>query len=271
MCIIAYIPAGTTLPEKLIKTMFNNNPDGAGLAWRASINSPANFSKGLMGVREVVNAFNEIPVNYERALHFRIATSGKVSPACCHPFPLSNSLSNSLGKLHGNADGAVFHNGIIHFCTPREGMKSNISDTMIFVKDYLSKLKNQLKFKHIQTLIEEATNSKFLIFNKGERVLMLGKWIEDGGIYYSNTSYKGFVYNSCIPYQESGEYIEIDTSKFTGNKENIYEIIKKAVEDKGGYVDNVLYEEDDFMGINVFGLPNNCTSLAGMPVYRYDK
>lgn len=268
MCIITYIPAGKNLPDKIIKIMFKNNPDGAGIAWRAGINQPAHYSKGFMTVQSVVNLFNKIPIEWERALHFRIATSGKISPTCCHPFPL---LTNSLNKLRGEADGVVFHNGIIQFCTPREGIKSDMSDTMIFVKDYLSKLKNQLKYKHIQTLIEEATNSKFLIFNKCEEALRLGQWIEDGGIYYSNTSYKEFVYNSCIPYQESGEYIEIDTSKFTGNKENIYEIIKKAVENEGGCVDNVLYEEDDFMGINVFDLPNNCTSLAGMQVYRYDK
>lgn len=270
MCIIAYVPAGSSLPERIIKTMFNNNPDGAGIAWRAGINSPAHFLKGFMSIEEIVKTFNNVPPQYERAIHFRIATSGQISPPCCHPFPITGNVAD-LKNIAGNSDSIVFHNGIIHFCTPKEGMKSDVSDTMIFVIDFLSKLKNQLKFKYIQALIEEATNSRFLIFNKGERALMLGKWIQDGGIYYSNTSYKEYVYNSCIPYQEGGEYIEIDTNNFMGDKEDIYEIIKKAVEDKGGYIDNVLYEEDDFMRLNVVGLPAYYTTLAGMPIYRYDK
>lgn len=271
MCIIAYVPAKKTLDKKIIENMFINNPDGAGIAWRANVSTPTYYTKGFTNAESVIEAFNALPKNFERALHFRIATSGKISAACCHPFPITKNVS-IMKKTKGQADNIVFHNGMIHFCTPLKGMEADISDTMLFTKDYLNKLKNILHFKHIQTLIEEATNSRFLIFNKGQKALMLGHWVKDNGIYYSNTTYKQmpYFYNSCYETTtEKSEYIEIDVENYYGKKD-IYETIKEAVEEKGAYIEEVLYDNDYYLNLSVVGLPKNCNSLAGLPIYRYE-
>ncbi len=45
-----------------------------------------------MKFNEFWNAVKDLPNDKDRVFHFRIATSGKVSPECCHPFVLTDNL-----------------------------------------------------------------------------------------------------------------------------------------------------------------------------------
>ena len=51
--------------------------------------------KGFMDFESFWNAVKDLPTDKDRVFHFRIATSGKISPECCHPFVLSDNLDKN--------------------------------------------------------------------------------------------------------------------------------------------------------------------------------
>ena len=85
---------------------------------------------------------------------------------------------------------ALMHNGVFSFATPKKGMKANYSDTMIFAAHYIFPLQKQLDMECVQTLIEEASTSRLLIFRRNADTIMLGNWQCDKGVFYSNGGYK---------------------------------------------------------------------------------
>lgn len=189
MCIIAYSPKGSTIKEETIRIMFKGNPDGAGLMWKPSEFGPVEIRKGFFKVEDLIKAYNEIPVECEKAIHCRIATSGKVSVACCHPFPV-RSKADAMMEARDRAEIALMHNGMINYCTPVQGMKSPYSDSMLFAKRFLYPLAKQLDQECIQELIENSTTSRLLIMRQGKETLTLGDWKFEDGVYYSNGNYK---------------------------------------------------------------------------------
>lgn len=189
MCIIAYAPKGSQIKEETIKIMFKGNPDGAGLMWKPNEFSPVEIRKGFFKVEDLIKAYNEIPVECEKAIHCRIATSGKISTACCHPFPV-RSKADAMMEARDRAEIALMHNGMISYCTPVQGMKSPYSDSMLFAKRFLYPLAKQLDQECIQELIENSTSSRLLIMRQGKETLTLGDWKFEDGVYYSNGNYK---------------------------------------------------------------------------------
>ena len=192
MCIIAYFPKKSNVKEETIRTMFENNPDGAGIMWKESYDSPVRINKGFFKVEDLIEAFNKIPASCERAIHCRIATAGKISTACCHPFPIRPKV-DAMKAAEDSADMALMHNGVISYANPTQGIKANYSDSMNFAAKFLFPLRRQLDKECVQTLIEESTPSRLLIMREGAETLMLGDWKYDGGVYYSNTTYKPYV------------------------------------------------------------------------------
>lgn len=188
MCIIAYLPKDATISEDTIKTMFEGNPDGAGLMWKVDEKTPVQIRKGFMKVDDLIKAYNDIPTSCERAIHCRIATAGKVSVACCHPFPVRQKVG-AMKSAKDKADIALMHNGVIGYANPPQGIKSDYSDSMNFAAKFLYPLRKELDKECIRTLIEESTTSRLLIMRESADTIMLGNWIYDDGVYYSNDSY----------------------------------------------------------------------------------
>ncbi len=193
MCIIAYIPQGKQIKEETIRFMFRGNPDGAGIMWKPKDGAPVEIHKGFMTVEELLEAYRRIPINCEKAIHCRIATSGKVSAACCHPFPVRAKVK-AMREERDSEKVAIMHNGIISYTTPQKGMVSDYSDTMLFASKVLYPLQKQLNEWHIQALIENSINSRLLIFRQDGETLVLGDWKFADGVYYSNGNYKASMY-----------------------------------------------------------------------------
>lgn len=189
MCVIAYVPSNAVISDETIRTMFKNNPDGAGLMWKPLDGSPVKILKGFMKLEHLLEAFHRIPKQCEKAIHCRIATSGAISTATCHPFPVRSSV-DTMRKGEDQTSMALMHNGIINYCTPKGGMKARHSDTMEFAQDILFPLRKQLDKLPIRTLLEESTNSRLLIFRQYGETIRLGKWEKEDGVYYSNQTYK---------------------------------------------------------------------------------
>lgn len=194
MCIAIYSLKGTNVPsENILRTCFRNNPDGAGFAFNKD--GKVQIVKGFMSFDSFISAFKKYDTKYgfkDRGvlIHFRIATHGGVNVGCCHPFPISSN-EKQLKKSLLVSDYAVIHNGII-FLTAEK--KSNLSDTMIFIKNYLTKISSNRGWfynKKNTELIYELIDSKMAVLNgKGDITATEGFHKDEDGNYYSNTSYK---------------------------------------------------------------------------------
>ena len=189
MCIIAYAPKGVQIKEQTIEVMFDYNPDGAGIMWKPLNGDKVQIRKGFMTLSDLMKAYEQIPVECEKAIHCRIATSGKISAATCHPFPIRSKIK-AMRKAIDETDMALMHNGVISFCTPKGGMKAKHSDTMEFAQQYLMPLRNQLDNPALKKLLGECTNSRLLIFRQNKPTVMVGDWEQEDGVYYSNDTYK---------------------------------------------------------------------------------
>ncbi len=188
MCIIAYAPNGGKIQDETIKMMFRNNPHGAGFMYKSE-SGLIEIRKGFMTADDLLEAYHEIPADAENAVHCRLATSGRISVDCCHPFPV-RADTRDMKKENDSAEIAVMHNGTITSCTPAEGMKSDCSDTMIFTAGLLSNLKTGLDNPYVKRSIEKIIGeSRLLIFREEGGTLMFGRWYKKEGIFYSKDGY----------------------------------------------------------------------------------
>ena len=195
MCIIAAKPAGIEMPDaETIRAMWGNNHDGAGLMYADK--GKVRIEKGFMTFQAFEAALTKLSQRLDltatpMVLHFRIRTHGGTVPECTHPFPITDSVG-ALKKLATSADVGVAHNGIIHSVVPRKGL----SDTMEYIASQLAPLKRAVptfyKNKHLQLLIKNAIESKMVFLTKEGSIYTIGDFLEDGGVLYSNGSYKPY-------------------------------------------------------------------------------
>lgn len=195
MCIIVAIPAGVKMPaEETIRNCFNSNSDGAGFMYADG--KVVRIRKGFMTYAEFVKALDdeEIPEDTGVVLHFRIATHGKVQPSCCHPFPISANPAD-LKALRIDARWGVAHNGVIS----GRSTSADWSDTMDFITDVMAPLAkmnpNFMHNEHAIDLLDGACQSKLAILDNAGDIALVGTFIEDEGVFYSNTYYLPTKYN----------------------------------------------------------------------------
>ena len=191
MCIAIYVPAGKTITEKQIRNAFSNNKDGAGVMHYDKAGQ-VHYAKGFMDVESLLKYWNNSTSDkYPRALHCRIATSGKISKGCCHPFPIGNNLDSMLVTKGIGKDGCLIHNGVFSKYTPKEGLESPYSDTMIFTQKVIYPLVRMLNNSGVQELLSELT-SRVLVFLPNFEVHRYGKWEyeDEHGFYASNSTYE---------------------------------------------------------------------------------
>ena len=203
MCIIMYSPSGKTISEDCIRNAFENNPDGGGVMWYDK-NGSVHYKKGFDKVDELVRFYNALNPNLPRAIHCRIATSGKVSTKTCHPFPIVKEISN-MGNASGLAlNGALMHNGIFSRYTPTLGMNCEYSDTMNYTSQVIFPLVRSkcINNEGVINLLQDMT-SRLLLFLPKFQIMRFGSWVEnkEEGFFASNSTYekKTYVY-SRSPY-----------------------------------------------------------------------
>ena len=218
MCIIAIKCKGVDMPkEETLKTMWVNNPHGAGLMY-ADGDGKVYIDKGYMDWTSFIGRVHtlgdpETLKDMAIIMHFRIATHGGINPNNTHPFPVTNDVS-LLKKLRLACKVGVAHNGIIPI-TPRKG----ISDTMEFIASELAPIAQRrphwYKDKRTLAAIGKRIQSRLAVLDGKQVVSYYGDFItESDGMIYSNTSYKPrasavWTYRSAAPY-------EIDTEEPDG-------------------------------------------------------
>ena len=189
MCIIVAVPANTPMPTAdTIRECFISNPDGAGFMYADG--KSVHIRKGFMEFADFMEALESenIPTDSAVVMHFRIATHGKVQPSCCHPFPVSSDKED-LKATKISARWGVAHNGIIH----GRSTSNDWSDSMDFIHGVIVPLaRMNPAFIHSDDaieMLENACNSKLAILDNAGDLALVGDFIEDEGVFYSNTTY----------------------------------------------------------------------------------
>ena len=121
-----------------LRRCFEENPDGAGFMWPER--GRVQLRKGFMGWGDLESALSsELPRDARGlpvALHFRIATHGRVKPGCCHPFAVCKDYGAMCAESASAAAGFM-HNGTL------AGLDTSpdVSDSMAYARNVLAPLK----------------------------------------------------------------------------------------------------------------------------------
>ena len=194
MCVIAVKDKGVKMPDQAtIDAMWTHNPDGAGFMYAKD--GKVYIEKGFMTLNSLKKALDTLGeredlTSLPMVLLFMIGTAGGNTPANTHPFPISSKLEDLQAKFI-TADVAMAHNGVLDVIPTRK----DISDTMEFVMSDLAWLNEDLpefwKRDSVQYLLEDLIgHNKLAFLDKHGDIVMIGKFISDHGIYYSNESFK---------------------------------------------------------------------------------
>jgi hypothetical protein len=240
VCLIVVKPKGKPMPPMDdFDRWFTSHPDGFGLAYNQSGHVVIN--KGQLSVKAMRKSLKHImsEIDTEKTdmmFHFRQATDGSVKSHNCHPFPISPTGGH---KLKNVCDMAVAHNGIIFDCKPTKN--EDKTDSQIFIERYLVPMEGAFLNKGVASLITAYTTSKFCILN-GITYILIGKFIEDNGYFYSNLGYLNYTeyygipdyhypyypqqakYNSKYRYEfpELGDLIRCDTCDMSEKEIKLY-------------------------------------------------
>src|SRR5690606_36973522 len=107
-----------------------------------------------------------------------------------HPFPLSPD-PKELKALKFSGSMGIMHNGIIYNYS--RNANSGLSDTMEFVADIayplLTKNSNALAEPNISIFSNILDGSRLCVIHSNGKIQLIGDFIKENGIYYSNNSY----------------------------------------------------------------------------------
>ena len=193
MCIICVSPARTRQPSiSQIKTMFMNNPHGAGYMFARE--GRVHIHKGFMDIDSFLSAVKAEHFTAKDSVvyHFRISTQAGVNPEMTHPFPLSNRLER-MEKLDTTCRIGVAHNGVIRLTADPDNRR--YSDTALFITQYLRVLiqrREDLRDRRVLDTVWNLAQSKFAIMDGGGYVATVGEFLNQDGLLFSNASYMGW-------------------------------------------------------------------------------
>jgi hypothetical protein len=193
MCVIMVKPVGVRVPPPwAFEQAYRKNPHGAGFALADPDRMRVVIRKGFRsgdaarrGLLEEIAALRRTPRGVLAVVHFRLATHGSHSDANCHPFP----LSGDTGKLRAAAIScrtAVAHNGILPVAIPPG---EDISDTMSFVRESLSKLRFSDIVRRRDEISRFLGQGRLAVLHHDQRCLRLGEFVRFRGCYWSNRTF----------------------------------------------------------------------------------
>ena len=193
MCIICVKYQGIEPPtDEVLTTMFNNNPNGAGLMFWKPGEKFIHGMKGFTKLADWLAVCDIIKKQYNCVYHYRITTQG-ASTAYTHPFPVTSDKNALKYKAWKGSEG-VAHNGIIPL-TSSYNWTTEESDTALFIRNYWRKLFPDASAYTDEArldLLGEATNSRWAIMTPGRIYTAGDGWVKDKktGLYFSNHSYE---------------------------------------------------------------------------------
>ena len=206
MCIIAAKKANIPIPtnlESLMRACFNSNHDGAGFMYKRQGENVVHVSKGFMTFYSFWEAFKRTKLTDkdEFVCHFRISTSGGISPEMTHPFIVDKN-KDKIKSLYGKiTDGmAMCHNGCMTEYVDRTN-HPDMSDTALFVYRFLYKYKTVKgrDVKRWRKTFKKATSYQKMAFMYSHSPLeLLGRYFYYNGMFFSTTAFSSWRSYSAI-------------------------------------------------------------------------
>lgn len=191
MCVIAVYEKGTRPSEKDIKKMMLANADGAGVAW-VTRSGVIEVHKGYRHAADVMRTIRAIPTDSPILFHARIATSGGISPAKCHPYPLTDRADLLDATDYTARVPVIAHNGVFSL-TPAKGQ----NDSQTFIAQYMYPLTRRMRREFDRggafpdKLIAAMTSgSRLAVLFPDGRVRYFGQWIQRKGVAFSNVTFE---------------------------------------------------------------------------------
>lgn len=283
MCIIVVKKAGIVAPTwKTLETCFSNNSDGAGFMY--TDNGKVVINKGFMTFKDFKRAIKAVKrkVDYTATpfvYHFRIGTQGGNIPANTHPFPVSDN-ADDLRALEFTTNLGVAHNGIINLTSDYYSQKATLSDTQLFIKDYLVDLlklnKTAYKSKIGKVLIERMIESKMAFLDGAGDISLIGDFVSDGGVFYSNESYKPRKIATSSYMWRDGLGIDTDLfskyADYTSGYEEYSEEVELTTYTPAYLVthDSAMYNDADLYGVDKNGIIYELYGGDAYPIYDTD-
>lgn len=183
MCVIIYKPVGVDIAGDIFQKAFIANPDGCGLAIKK--NEDLYVLKGIMFSSNIEVAMNSlldvIKVSLkevELVIHFRLASSGRVTENLTHPFVLSKNPDLEPLCWYKVQEPVLFHNGTILSFTKHDRNTSDTRELAIWLGNLISYCKEDLS-KYIKLILKPFTvTNKFAIVYPGKtKTQLLGSWV----------------------------------------------------------------------------------------------
>lgn len=173
MCLIAYVPAGKSLPLVNMRAAHFANDDGIGIMSKMGICKflgKKALKRAIKTVAELENA------KIEYAIHFRYKTHGDVILQNCHPFKTPNGAAY------------VMHNGVLGEYTDKA--TKDCSDTGAFVKEFLTDVPADNNMDYWSSVARHiGWNNKLCVMTHDFKFILVhgdaGTYRE--GIWYSQT------------------------------------------------------------------------------------
>lgn len=243
MCIIIAKKKNGRIPtESELRNSFEYNSDGAGFMYVD--NNKVVIDKGYMTLDSFLKHYKSLCIKYDDfknkslVIHCRIGTSGKNNKGNTHPYPITDNVKK-LRTRHLQENIGIAHNGIIH----GYGTATGLNDTQEYISKYLYPLYYHYRdfYKNDDMLynIKQATSSKFVILDKTDELYFIGEFIEDKGLYFSNTTYKDYEYIGLGRYSGYNSYIGYDEDWY------ISQYNKQREEEEKEYKENTIYSENE--------------------------
>jgi len=200
MCVIC-ICEDRKLTSKEIHNCFSSNPDGVGAAWASE--DFVFFQKGFMEVGDFIDFYKNLQ-SLPHIVHFRLASSGDISPKLTHPF-----LLGWRNPIRGRTkNGVLFHNG--HYLPWRETLQQIAFYCLIKGKKFPDGIWSDTRALAVligilgTSYLNILDDGKFAIFtSKG--IQTWGDFIEKKGIKFSNTS--GFGHKVKLSWENQIKYL----------------------------------------------------------------
>ncbi len=191
MCVIAVSPVGEKVAKEVFERMWEANDDGFGMMYRAR--GGVAIVKGIMDKDEAWELYDRLPRGVPHVLHFRLATHGGVRPELTHPFVVDER--SPIVEV-GVVDKPVLaHNGIWQahaFRRGELGLRGPVSDS----RTLAAWLGKQARGRPIKEVIKEAyydvvSAGRVVVMDpKAKEIYLVGDWIREDGLFFSNTSYR---------------------------------------------------------------------------------
>jgi predicted glutamine amidotransferase len=199
MCLIAYNPFGMKLNKGLMRTAYDNNPDGFGIVWLDDDNELSTI-KDISDFKTLWTILGYLE-GYYYSLHLRYRTKGEISVDQCHPFQVLNR------KDHGR-DMYLMHNGTIFGLNHKEK-----SDTQMFAeilreiyerKFFDRSVKDFYDFLDGGSETIGSFNRILLMTNNSIKILNKSEGISHDDVWYSN--YYSFIKDYRKSQKEARRY-----------------------------------------------------------------